>query len=83
MCGLEVGSGELFPGDELTMTIAVDDAICSNGPLFSMAAMIGEELVYGAHCIPGISVGNNVKVRHDAIAFLRRCVMNLAYNHKA
>lgn len=36
----------LQPGDEQTLTITVDDAICPDGPLFSMASMLGEFIVH-------------------------------------
>lgn len=45
LCGLDFGSTVLAPGDSQTMTISVDDTICLNGPLFSMASMLGEVTV--------------------------------------
>lgn len=49
LCGLAVGSGEVEPGNEVTMTITVHDEVCPNGPMFSMAAMIGEDALHGTY----------------------------------
>lgn len=42
LCGLSLGSIVLAPGEAQTLTIHVDDAVCTNGVLFSMAGMLGE-----------------------------------------
>lgn len=47
LCGLEVGSVELEPGDMLAMTISVDDNVCSDGVLFSMAGMLRKSIMHG------------------------------------
>lgn len=51
LCGLAFGQAQLAPGDTDVFTITLNEQVCPDGALFSMASMLGEIVMGRTDCV--------------------------------